>query len=147
MQKTPMAAPGTIKFAINENLGGGELTHERAMWPHSKDKGPVNRKDLQDAWILQTRYEMDFTCDSDMPNVDCMRKSFLDGGRCKRFADIPGLRCKDFTYIDDKDQVGRSFYVFTSRKCMDDFMQTPLWKLCQKNPTLKNFTYRCMEVL
>lgn len=66
------------------------------------------------------------------------------------FANIPGLRCKDFTYemspMDNVDkQVGRSFYVFTSRKCLDAWLQSSQWKMCQKQ--LPNMTHRFMKVL
>jgi hypothetical protein len=41
-----MIEKSSLKVMVHENLAGSELTHERAQWPSSKDKGPVNRKDI-----------------------------------------------------------------------------------------------------
>jgi hypothetical protein len=75
--------------------------------------------------LLQTRYEFDYTVNPDMPSADAMRMIFANGGT-KMFANIPGLRNKDFTYersFDGKDkQVGRSFYIFTNKKDLDAWL-------------------------
>ena len=68
-----------------------------AQWISSKDKEPVNRKDISDAWLLIAKFRLDFTANPDVPNADAFKAMLANGGT-KPWVGIPGLRTKDFTY-------------------------------------------------
>ena len=51
-----------------------------AQWISSKDKEPVNRKDISDAWLLIAKFRLDFTANYDVPNVDAFKALLANGG-------------------------------------------------------------------
>ena len=80
MWTTPIIDPETLCIEIHENLADGEKTHEMAQWISSKDKAPVNRKDISDAWLLIAKYRLDFNANPDVYDLDAFKAMLANGG-------------------------------------------------------------------
>lgn len=85
-------------------------------WPVSKNRGPVVKSDLSDAWILYAHFTVLFDKADDVKSMEDYDNSIQNF--TEFWAGVPGLRTKNFTSIQGTN-TGTGIYLFKSRDALD----------------------------
>jgi len=105
-----------------------------------------SRDDMVAAKLLYVQMKMDYSKNSDIPNLEALRKGLGDGGMTAPWGSLPGLRHKYFTYNKETDTCC-GVYVWYNQEDMDKYMKSELFTGAKSWPHVKELTYSVKDVI
>ncbi len=109
-------------------LKGSEETVDMVSWP-SGNVDPI-REDIESAVIFYPRFKVDYNTEIEgtPSNPEEFEGALIEPMNFAKMwhnSNVPGLQSKFFT-LDETNKIGTGVYIFTNKKCLDDYLKSEL---------------------